>query len=90
MSVFDMNSGNAQQPPRANVQLDLSQATDLECSNCGSKFFHMAFMFKKISALISPAGKDSIIPIETFACLECGNINKEFLPRSMGAPDLEV
>lgn len=90
MSIFDINGGNdLPTPPKANIRLDLSQTTDLECSNCGSKFFHMAYMFKKISALISPTGKESIVPIETFACLECGNINKEFLPKMPTQNDLE-
>lgn len=81
-NLFDVN-GNTPNQPKANVRLDMSQASDVECSNCGSKFFHMAFMFKKLSALISPAGKESIVPIETFACLECGNINREFIPKYM-------
>lgn len=87
-NLFDINGGG--QPPKANVKLDLSQTTDLTCSNCGSRFFHMAYMFKKISALISPTGKDSIVPIETFACLECGNINKEFLPRNVNDNNIKL
>jgi hypothetical protein len=87
-NVFDMNGGNPQ--PQAKVKLDLSQTTDLTCSNCNSRFFHMAYMFKKVSALISPSGKESLIPIETFACLECGNINKEFLPKTMNDNDIQI
>lgn len=86
--MINLNPNENQQ--QTNLRIDLSQATDLECSNCGSKFFHMAYMFKKLSALVSPAGKESIIPIETFACLECGNINKEFLPKYMGDSDIKV
>lgn len=88
-TLYDMN-GNANKPPKANVKLDLSQTTDMECSKCSSKFFHMVYMFKQVSALISPAGKPSIIPIETFACLECGNINKEFLPKTMNEEDTSI
>lgn len=80
-NMFDIGGGNV--PPKANVRLDLSQANDMTCSNCGSKFFRMAYMFKKISALISPTGKETIIPIETFACIQCGNVNKEFLPKEL-------
>jgi hypothetical protein len=83
-NVIDLGGNNPQKPK---INLDLSQTTDLTCSSCGSHFFHMAYMFKKISALVSPTGKESLIPIETFACLECGNINKEFLPRAMNQED---
>lgn len=81
--ILDMND-----KPHASVKLDLSETSDLQCSKCGNKFFHRVYMFKKISALLSPVGKESIIPIETFACLECGNVNKEFLPRTMNDSDI--
>lgn len=87
-NVLDFGGGNP--PPNAQIQLDLSQTSDVTCSNCNSHFFHMAYMFKKISALVSPTGKESLIPIETFACLECGNINKEFLPRKANDEDLTL
>ena len=41
-------------------------------------------MFKKLSALVSPNGRESLIPIETFACIECGTIPKELLPKVPG------
>ena len=81
MSVFDINGGG-QSPGQDSrrMNLDLNQASDIECANCGNKFFHEVTFFKKISALLSPTGQEGIIPIPTYACLECGNINEEFLP----------
>jgi hypothetical protein len=35
---------------------------------------------KRVSALVSPTGKEAIVPIPTFACNACGFINKQFLP----------
>lgn len=81
MSVFDINGGG--QPPgqeQQRINVDLNQASDISCSKCGGKFFHEVTFFKKISALLSPTGQEGIIPIPTYACLECGNINEEFLP----------
>lgn len=80
MGIINLNgdSPNQEQPQRMSV--DLNQASDIECSSCGNRFFHEVMFFKKISALISPTGQEAIIPIPTYACLECGNINKEFLP----------
>ena len=46
MSTFDINGGNP--IPPAKVKVDLSQTSDLTCSNCGSMFFHTVYMFKKI------------------------------------------
>ena len=81
-NVFDLGGGQPPQPQRVNI--NLSEAQDLTCPNCNSHFFNTVFMFKKISALVSPNGKESLIPIETFACIECGTIPKELLPK---APD---
>lgn len=78
MSVYDINGGGKPQPQQ--MTLDINQATDIECSNCGNKFFHEVTFFKKISALLSPTGQEGILPIPTYACVECGNINEEFLP----------
>jgi uncharacterized Zn finger protein len=79
MAVIDINGGDM--PPQSQqVNIDLNQATDIQCSSCGNKFFHEVTFFKKISALLSPTGKEAILPIPTYACLECGNINSEFLP----------
>ena len=34
----------------------------------------------RVSALISPSGKEQIVPIPTFRCDDCGFINDEFRP----------
>jgi hypothetical protein len=80
-NVFDIGGGVPPQQPGMNV--DLAKAEDLVCENCGSHFFNLVFMFKKISALMSPTGKATMAPIETFACIECGTVAKELLPKAL-------
>lgn len=81
MGIYDINGGGQpQQEQQQQVTVDINQASDIACSNCGNKFFHEVTFFKKISALLSPTGQEGIIPIPTYACLECGNINDEFMP----------
>ena len=80
MGVFDINGGGQMPPQAQQVKVDINQATDIECAKCGNKFFHEVTFFKKLSALLSPTGQEAIIPIPTYACLECGNINDEFMP----------
>ena len=36
---------------------------------------------RKLSALLSPTGQETMIPIQVFACAKCGHINKGFLPK---------
>ncbi len=72
---------NTPQQPKLNV--DLSTAQDVICDNCGNYTFQEVVLMKKVSALVSPTGKDAIVPIPVFACNACGFINKQFLPFRM-------
>jgi hypothetical protein len=59
---------------------DLSNATDIICENCGNLTFEEVLLMKKVSALVSPNGKEGIVPIPTFACVACGYVNTMFRP----------
>ena len=68
-------------PPMApQMNVDLSKAEDVKCDKCGNYTFEQVMLMKRMSALISPTGKEAIVPIPTFACNACGFINKQFLP----------
>lgn len=69
-----------QQPP---MNIDLSEAKDVTCDNCGNYTFNEVVLMKRVSAIVSPTGKEAIVPIPTFACNACGFINKQFLPVKM-------
>ena len=58
--------------------IDLTHATTLECEECQCKGFKQTMMLKKLSALVSPTGQETIIPMQVFACEKCGHVNKEF------------
>lgn len=76
-----------QQPP---MNLDLSNAQDVVCDNCGNYTFTEVVLMKRISALVSPTGKEASVPIPTFSCNACGFINKQFLPVKMTDTDEPV
>ena len=63
-----------------NIPVGLDQTTELGCDECASTVFHPAFKLRRVSALLSPTGKETVIPIQVFACDSCGHVNKEFLP----------
>ena len=52
------------------MRVDLSQAPWAIC-DCGNYAFNSAVMFKKVSALISPTGKEEHVPIEIVTCTSC-------------------
>ena len=59
--------------------LKLEDMTDIVCENCGCRYFNQVHAFKRVSALLSPTGKEQIAPVPSFRCSDCGHINEEFL-----------
>ena len=69
---------NEQQPQ---MKVDFSQTTEEVCEKCENDTFQQVYQMRKLSALLSPTGQESMIPIQVFACAKCGHINPEFLPK---------
>ncbi len=67
-------------PQGLNINIKPSDMKDICCEQCGSKYFRQVNAFKRLSALISPSGKEQIVPIPVFRCDDCGFINEEFRP----------
>jgi len=67
-------------PPQARQNVDLSSAIDVICEKCGSNKFREVAFIKRVSALLSPSGKEMVVPVGTFACADCGHVNAEFNP----------
>ena len=61
------------------MHIDMNNAVDMKCEKCGCNTFKGTNLIKTISAIVSPSGKEMIIPIPVFACENCGHVNKEFL-----------
>ena len=68
------------QPTATINESHLAQAENVTCEHCANQTFVGVVMMKRISPIISPTGKEAVVPIQTFACNECGFVNKEFLP----------
>ena len=73
---------NMNQQQQVNINPD--DLTDVLCKKCGNQTFTQVFLFKKLSAVLSPNGKDSMIPLQVFKCDECSHINEEFVPNKDG------
>lgn len=69
---------------------DLSNATDVICENCSNLTFQEVILLKKVSALVSPTGKEGLVPIPTFSCVACGWVNEAFRPFKKAAPTNEA
>ncbi len=45
---------------------------------CGNKIWIAGNVLKKVSALMSPTGKDQLVPIPIFVCSKCGEVASTF------------
>ena len=61
------------------LQIDLSKTDTIVCEECGNASFIQAFFLKKVSALVSPTGKEAIVPMQVFSCGNCGTIPKNMI-----------
>ena len=65
-----------QEPPQ---QIDIGDTETIVCEKCGNASFIQSFFLKRISPLVSPTGKEAIVPIQVFACGNCGSIPKNMM-----------
>ena len=61
-------------------RIDFDQTQPIVCDKCGHNTFLQTYMLRKISAILSPNGVESITPIMVFECSACGHINENLLP----------
>ena len=58
--------------------IDMSQTTSIKCEKCENSTFKQTLLIRKLSALVSPNGQETVIPVAVFACEKCGHVNAEF------------
>ena len=66
------------------MNIDLDKATTLKCEakkidlekgiemECGGEIFSPGVELKRLSALVSPNGQTSVVPVQIFYCVKCG------------------
>ena len=59
-------------------QIDISKTSAVKCEKCENQTFKQSLLLRKLSALVSPTGQETLVPVQVFACEKCGNVNSEF------------
>ena len=59
-------------------QIDISKTSAVKCEKCENQTFKQSLLLRKLSALVSPSGQETLVPVQVFACEKCGNVNSEF------------
>ena len=60
--------------PKQQVQVNLKDADTMKCQKCENSIFIQGYVIKRISAIVSPTGKEVIAPIQVFNCGNCGEM----------------
>ena len=60
--------------------ISYSQTDAMKCEECGSEIFQPAVLLRRVSALVSPSGKETVMPVQIFACIKCGHVNEDMYP----------
>ena len=60
------------------ISINLKDTIDIKCDECENKYFTPTFEIRKLSALVSPNGQETMIPIQLFQCSKCGHVNEDF------------
>ena len=64
---------------QAQQTIDMSQTTSVKCEKCENSTFKQTLLIRKLSALVSPSGQETVIPVAVFTCEKCGHVNSEFV-----------
>ncbi len=78
-----MNPLPFRQPSNSEQGIDITKTSPTRCEACGKEAFQQSFILRKISALLSPTGKDGFVPVQVFSCVACGHVNNDFLPKEL-------
>ena len=63
-------------------QIKMEDTESLICYACGNYTFIKSYFIRRVSPLMSPSGQEAMIPIEVFACGNCGKVPDKMMPPS--------
>ena len=77
-----MNMKPRKPSPKAQVKVDLAQTETMKCEYCDNYLFISSTIIKRLSAILSPTGEETLIPIDVYSCGNCGRVPKSMLAGS--------
>jgi hypothetical protein len=64
--------------PKFHLTEEMVKNAKLYTCDCGGEIFESALIFKKLSPIISPTGKEEMYPLEVIVCKKCGKVPSWF------------
>ena len=59
-------------------RIDISKTSAVKCEKCENQTFKQSLLLRILSALVSPNGQETLVPVQVFACDKCGHVNSDF------------
>ena len=60
--------------PTSNVNVTMGDTDPFVCEDCGNAVFIPAVFLRRLSPIVSPTGKEAMIPIQVYSCGNCGKV----------------
>jgi hypothetical protein len=67
------------------IKINLGDMPWVSCD--GNYLFEPVMMFKRVSPLVSPSGREEMVPVEVMLCKACGKVPKFMAERIPGLPE---
>ncbi len=83
--MTDPNLGQPQAPQLTPEMIKNSQVIKCEC---GGIVFTEKLTFRKISAILSPTGREEVVPLPVVICEKCGKVPAAFDPHGIAPTEL--
>ena len=64
-----------------NMNVALKDTTAITCEECGNEVFQEGVLLRKVSRFVTGTAQDVLMPIPVFACIKCGHVNADFMPK---------
>jgi len=65
-------------------QININDTESVKCDDCGNYSFIQSYFIRRISAIVSPNGQETMMPIQVYSCGNCGKVPSNMMPKGDG------
>ena len=63
-------------------QININDTESVKCEDCGNYSFIQSYFIRRISAILSPNGQETMMPIQVYSCGNCGKVPDNLMPKA--------
>ena len=62
-------------------QININDTESVKCEDFGNYSFIQSYFIRRISAILSPNGQETMMPIQVYSCGNCGTVPSNMMPK---------